>query len=196
MQDVDEGQLTRVPAPADPNATVESLANPVPWMVTEVPPPVGPAEGLIPLTAGVPYSNWSARLVVLVPSGVVAVMSTVPDPAGEVAVQVVVEEHVTDVPAFAPKFTVVDAADPPGGRKFVPVIVTTVPPVGGPTSTDIEVTVGPPGPAEAGGARTTSPPNSDAIAEIRETARARRDAPLREPIDRELLICGGPPQLA
>ena len=42
---------TLVPA-LDPNATAAPLANPVPVMVTAVPPAVGPAGGLTEVTVG------------------------------------------------------------------------------------------------------------------------------------------------
>ena len=70
--------------------------------------------------------KWSAALVVLVPPDVVTVTSTVPDPAREVAVSEVAEETVTPVAAVVPKCTVAPEA------KFVPVTVTTVPPLIGP----------------------------------------------------------------
>jgi hypothetical protein len=63
-------------------------------------------------------------------------MSTVPVPAGEVAVIEVAELTVKPVAAVAPKFTAVAPV------KLVPVIVTVVPPAVGPTVGEIEVTVG------------------------------------------------------
>ena len=62
---------------------------------------------------------------------------TVPDPAGAFAVQAVVDEQLTEVPAFDPKLTVVEPT-----TKRVPVIVTTVPPPTGPVLGVIPVTVG------------------------------------------------------
>jgi hypothetical protein len=69
---------------------------------------------------------------------VVTVTSTVPVPAGDVAVIDVVELTVKLVAAVAPKVTAVVPV------KFVPVIVTEVPPVVGPAVGEIEVTVGAP----------------------------------------------------
>jgi hypothetical protein len=66
--------------------------------------------------------NWSALLVAEVWPDTVTVTSTVPVPAGLVAVQLLVEAQVTAVPAFDPKLTVVPVVANP-----VPVIVTTVP---------------------------------------------------------------------
>ena len=58
--------------------------------------------------------NWSAVLVELVPAAVVTFTSTVPaDAAGEVAVQMVVLEQLTAVPAGVPKLTVLAPATKP-----------------------------------------------------------------------------------
>ena len=68
--------------------------------------------------------NWSAELVALVPPGVVTVTLTTPaEPEGDVAVQVVLEEQLTAVPALPPKETVLEPT-----TKTVPVMVTTSPP--------------------------------------------------------------------
>ncbi len=80
--------------------------------------------------------KWSPAPVVLVPSAVVTVTSTVPDPAGDVAVIVVLLLTVK-----------AEAADPPNWIavtpvKFVPVIVTEVPPEAGPLVGDTPLTVG------------------------------------------------------
>ena len=83
--------------------------------------------------------KWSADEEGLVPPGVVTVTSTVPAaPAGEVAVQVVVDEHDTAVAAVAAKAAVVEPTTKP-----VPLKVTTVPPARGPTLGATVVTVGP-----------------------------------------------------
>jgi hypothetical protein len=74
-----------------------------------------------------------------VPFAVVTVTSTVPGaPAGEVAAQVVVDAQVTAVAAVAPNATVVEPTTNP-----VPVIVTLVPPAGGPATGLMALTVGP-----------------------------------------------------
>jgi hypothetical protein len=75
----------------------------------------------------------------LVSPPTVTVTSTVPVPAGLVAVQFVVEAQLTPVALFGPKRTVVA---PAAGSKPVPVIVTTVPPAVGPLVGLIETTVG------------------------------------------------------
>ena len=63
-------------------------------------------------------------------------MSTVPAPAGDVAVIDVDELTVKPVAEVAPKTTAVVLENP------LPVIVTDVPPVAGPTVGDTELTVG------------------------------------------------------
>ncbi|MEY9227938.1 hypothetical protein ABIF78_000261 [Bradyrhizobium japonicum] len=62
--------------------------------------------------------------------------STAPVPAGEVAVIEVAELNVKPAAAVPPNDTAVTPV------KFVPVIVTTVPPACGPAVGEIEVTVG------------------------------------------------------
>ena len=82
--------------------------------------------------------KWSAELIVLVPPAVVTVRSTTPaDPAGEVALHEVVEVQLTEVPAPAPKATVVEPTTKP-----VPVMVTTSPPLVVPAAGLIPVTLG------------------------------------------------------
>jgi hypothetical protein len=80
--------------------------------------------------------NWSAADVALVPPGVVTVTSTVPAPAGEVAVICVALFTVNVVAPVAPNFTAVAPV------KFVPVMVTLVPPAAGPLAGLTLVTVG------------------------------------------------------
>ena len=83
----------------------------------------------------VPNEYWSATTGVVVPVGVVTVTSTVPEPAGEVAVIDEAESAVM-VPAWAPKSTAVALA------RFDPVMVTLVPPAVEPVTGLIEVRVG------------------------------------------------------
>ena len=80
--------------------------------------------------------NWSAELAALVPPGPVTVTSTVPDPAGEVAVIDVAEFTVTPDAAAPPNATVSPAANPD------PVIVTAVPPDAGPDPGETPLTAG------------------------------------------------------
>src|SRR5450830_673706 len=109
----------------------------VPLIVTLVPPVAGPEVGEMLVTVGAAtYVNWSAALVALVPPGVVILTSTVPVPAGAVAVICVALTTVMPVAAVAPKVTAVVPV------KFVPLIVTLVPPVAGPEVGEMLVTVG------------------------------------------------------
>jgi hypothetical protein len=130
VQLVAELQLTEV-AGAVPKSTVDgSMAKPDPVMVTTVPPDAEPDVGVMLETVGpVVYVNWSAELLAEAAVPTVTVTSTVPVPAGLVAVQVVVELQLTEVPAVLPNSTVVA---PAVVEKPVPVIVTTVLPAGGP----------------------------------------------------------------
>src|SRR5215472_3926207 len=131
---------TLVAAPAVTKLTVAPAVNPVPVMVTTVPPAVGPDAGDLPVTVGavpVVYVNLSSAEVGLVLAPVVTVTSTVPVPAGLVALTAVEDTNCTPVPAFAPNLTVEAAVNP------VPVMVTTVPPAAGPDAGDTPVTVGP-----------------------------------------------------
>ena len=62
-----------------PKSTAVAVVNPVPVMVTEVPPVVGPEVGATEVTVGSAMNvNWSAEEVAEVPPAVVAVMSTCP----------------------------------------------------------------------------------------------------------------------
>ena len=74
--------------------------------------------------------------VALVPKGVVTVISTRPEPAGEVAV-IWVAELTVKVAEVPPKLTIVAPVNP------VPVIMTEVPPAAGPLVGFLPVTVGP-----------------------------------------------------
>ena len=75
-----------------PNVTVDALVNPVPVIVTAVPPAAGPLAGemLVTVGAGI-YVNLSPVTIALVLPGVVTLISTVPLPAGEIAVRLVAE---------------------------------------------------------------------------------------------------------
>ena len=112
----------------------------VPVIVTDVPPPVGPELGLSEVTAGGTawYVKSSAAVLGDVPPVVLTRTSTVPgvSVAGEVTVIWVAEFTATAVPDVNPKTTVAPL------MKFVPVIVTTVPPPVGPKVGLIEVTAG------------------------------------------------------
>ena len=120
-----------------PNVTAVAPENPVPVMVTVVPPARGPALGEIEVTTGAATKvNWSAADVADPPPGVVTLTSTVPVPACDVAVIDVAEFNVKLAAAVAPNVTAVTPV------KLVPVIATVVPPATGPDVGEIEVTVG------------------------------------------------------
>ena len=125
-------------AAAVPKSTAVSPVNPVPVIVTCVPPVVGPAVGLTPVTPGaeVYVKSWAEVPPADMPPGAVTVTLTVPDPAGEVAVICVSEFTVNDGAAVDPKSTLLAFVNP------VPVIVTGVPPASGPTGGSRPVTVG------------------------------------------------------
>jgi hypothetical protein len=110
-------------AAAAPNVTVAPAAKFVPVIVTAVPPAVDPVFGLTLFTVGgARYVNAFARLP-FSPLGLVTDTAAAPAlPAGVVAVIVVLLITTTLVAAAAPNVTVVPVA------KFVPVIVTAVPP--------------------------------------------------------------------
>jgi hypothetical protein len=119
-----------------PKLTAVAPVNPVPLIVTLVPPAVGPDAGLTPVTEGA-YLKTSLEFVALLPPpGMVTVTSTAPDPAGEVAVIDVALLTVNVVAAVPPKLTAVAPV------KLVPVIVTEVPPAAGPEDGVTWVTVG------------------------------------------------------
>ena len=108
----------------------------VPVIVIAVPPAVVPLFGVTLVTVGAGAKvNPLARLP-LSPLLLVTVTVAAPLPAGVVAVIEVLLTTVTPVAAVPPKVTVAPAA------KFVPVIVTAVPPATGPPFGDTLVTVG------------------------------------------------------
>ena len=80
--------------------------------------------------------NWSAAVVAEVPPSVVTVISTVPVPAGAVAVIWLAEMTAKLAALVAPNLTAVAPEKP------APVIVTDVPPAPGPAVGEIDVTVG------------------------------------------------------
>jgi hypothetical protein len=120
-----------------PNVTVAPDTKFVPVMVTAVPPDVDPLFGLTLLTVGgTTYVNALAKLP-LNPLLLVTVTVTAPAlPAGVVAVMDVLLTTTTLVAAVLPNVTVAPDA------KFVPVIVTAVPPAAGPLLGDTLLTVG------------------------------------------------------
>jgi hypothetical protein len=119
-----------------PNVTVAPAAKFVPVIVTAVPPTAVPLPGLTPVTVGgTTYVNPLARLP-LCPLTVTVTVTAPAACAGVVAVIVVLFTTDTAVPAVPPNVTVAPEA------KFVPVIVTPVPPAAGPLLGLTLVTVG------------------------------------------------------
>ncbi len=104
-----EVALTKVTpvALAVPNCTVAPAAKLAPVIVRVVPPALDPPAGEIPLTLGVnTYVKWSPELAALVFPPTLTVTSTVPEPAGAIAVMLVRLTTTTPVAAVAPKLTV------------------------------------------------------------------------------------------
>ena len=121
-----------------PNTTVVAsvVVKLVPVMITVDAPPFGPVvlDRLV-IVGGGKYAKLSAETFPEVVAPVVTVTSTVPVPAGDVAVNLpVVLLYETLVALFAPNLTV-DA-----DVKLVPEISITVPPVVGPNEREIPVT--------------------------------------------------------
>ena len=118
-----------------PNLTLVTVENPVPVMVTVLPPASGPVRDSEVIDGPEVYVNGLAPVV---PPGVVTVTVTVPAPwAGDFTVRVVVPVTCTVVPWFpAPNVTVAPVRNP------VPVSVTTVPPAGLPPAGVTLVSVG------------------------------------------------------
>src|ERR1700744_2733489 len=123
-------------AAVPPNVTAVAPVKFVPVMVTVVPPAIGPLAGLADVTVGTPAYVYTPVPVPL-PPGVVTTTSTAPAAcAGVVAVMEVALLTVTDVAAVPPNVTAVAPV------KFVPVMVTVVPPAIGPLAGLADVTVG------------------------------------------------------
>jgi len=136
-----EELTVKLVALVEPNLTAVTPLKLVPVMVTTVPPATGPLVGLTFVTVGAgpggTYVNPSAELVELVPPGVVTVTCTVPAASGgDVAVIAVAELTVKLVAFVEPNLTAVAPV------KFVPVIVTEVPPASRPAFGLTPVTVG------------------------------------------------------
>jgi hypothetical protein len=127
---------TTLVAAALPKVTVAPVTKFIPVMLTAVPPAVDPLLGETPVTVGgTTYVNPFVRLP-LRPLAVTVTVTAPAPPAGVVAVIVVAFTTTTFVAADAPNVTVAPAA------KFVPVIVTAVPPVARPLFGATLLTVG------------------------------------------------------
>jgi hypothetical protein len=101
-------------------------------------PSAGSVDGLklAATVGGATKVNRSAEPVALVPPGVVTVTSTVPVPAGDVAVIELALLTVNEAASVAPNFTAATLV------KFVPLMVTEVPPDDVPIAGDTAFTVG------------------------------------------------------
>ena len=120
-----------------PNETVAPVWNPLPVMVTLVPPPAGPLVGATELTvgAGARYVKQPVHVALCV-SGFVTTMLTAPAACAAVVPVMVVELVVETVSADPPSDTVAPVWKP------VPAIVTAVPPAIAPVVGAIDATVG------------------------------------------------------
>ena len=105
-----------------PKSTAVAPVNPLPVIVTNVPPPTGPAVGLKRVT-DTPYVNTLAGDAGDVPVGVVTVTFTVPAVCAGLAAVIVVSLLTVKLAAgVVPKSTAVAPVKP------LPVMVTNVPP--------------------------------------------------------------------
>lgn len=112
-----------------------ATSKPRPMNVAVVPPAAGPVVGEIEFRpGGAMYVNVTAPLAGM-PS-TLPLTATVPVPAGEAPVHVVLVEHVTPVAATPPNAKVVR---PAVVSKPLPLNVTLVPPPSGPDAGEIEV---------------------------------------------------------
>jgi hypothetical protein len=124
---------------AIPMVTVAPARNPVPEMITEVPPAVGPDEGVIDCTNSTEES-WKRNplgRVLACWSGFLTVTDAVPVACAGVVTEICVAETTfTRVPGAVSKVTVAPATKP------LPLMVTTLPPAVGPDAGVTDVTTG------------------------------------------------------
>ncbi|HEY8824105.1 MAG TPA: hypothetical protein VIP07_04390 [Candidatus Limnocylindria bacterium] len=121
-----------------PNATVAPTWNPLPAMVTEVPPALGPLFGVTDVTVGgggATYVKQTTHVPIWV-SGLVTISVTAPAACGLVVPVMLVALTVETVTAAPPREAVAPLWKP------VPAIVTAVPPMLVPLVGVIEVTLG------------------------------------------------------
>jgi hypothetical protein len=127
---------TTLVAAATPNVTVAPAAKLVPVIVTAVPPPVDPAFGDTPVTVGGRLYVKPLAKLPLFPLTVTVTVTAPALPAGVVAVICVALTTTTLVAAAVPNVTVAPV------EKFVPVMVTAVPPAVEPPFGDTLLTIG------------------------------------------------------
>jgi hypothetical protein len=122
-----------------PKSTSVAPANPVPLIVTGVPPATGPVAVERPVNIGPPYVNWSAATTALVPNGPITRTSLIPVATCPEEVTVIwVSVTLRILAGYVPKSTSVAPANP------VPLIVTGVPPNTPPVAGERPVNIGPP----------------------------------------------------
>jgi hypothetical protein len=114
-----------IPAGYVPKSTLDAPANPLPLIVTVVPPLILPLVGVRPVTTGpTAYVNWSAGTIALTPDGVVTRTLTIPAESCPGEVTVIWVLVTVSIPAgYVPKSTLDAPANP------LPLIVTVVPPL-------------------------------------------------------------------
>jgi len=120
-----------------PNETVEPLWNPVPAIVTEVPPALGPLFGEAEATVGAATNVKQPLQLPTCASGFVTTTLTAPGACAVVVPVIEVGLVVETLSAEPPKETVAPAWKPD------PLTVTDVPPALGPLDGATDVTVGP-----------------------------------------------------
>jgi hypothetical protein len=128
--------IVKLVAALPPKLTAVAPVKPDPEMVTAWPPVRKPCDWETDVTVGFgTHVYLSAALTALWP-GLRTVTSTVPVPGGATAASVVSETTLKEAAEVEPKLTAVAPS------KFVPVIVTVVPPAAGPDGGLSPVTVG------------------------------------------------------
>ena len=134
---IEVGLIVATVSADPPNETVAPLANPVPAMLTDVPPAMPPVFGVTDVTvgAGATYVKQPEQVALCV-SGFVT--TTFTDPAAwAVVVPVIDVGPIVETVSADPPNEIVAAAWKP-----VPAIVTDVPPAAGPLFGVTDVTVG------------------------------------------------------
>jgi hypothetical protein len=121
------------------NVTAVAPVKLLPVMVTVVPPSVGPTLGEIAVTTGAGGTKLNRELPTAVPPGVVTRTSTAPAACG--GVTAVIEVRLVTVKLAAAVPPNVTAITP---VKFLPAMMTLVPPAVGPLFGETEATVGAP----------------------------------------------------
>src|SRR3954465_5898581 len=139
-----EGLVMESPVRGSPPMVTEvTSVKSIPAMTTVVPPDVGPSAGETEATCGGGMAYWNPPVRGPLPEGVVTTTSALPAVPGDVnpvksVPWVVPWATVTPVKGCPPMVTVAPSTKP------LPVMVTEVPPVTGPSGGSIDATEGPP----------------------------------------------------